>query len=183
MPTLITLLPINSVWEIVKNGQKLTFFNFQAKTVTLTFGQGHPMVYYFEGLSLSYFLATFHNSSVNGVWNIVKNGQKWLFCKFPVNAVTLTEGQGYIILKVPPHATFGPSLITLLQIVSEIMSMLKFVTHRQPDRQTTRQTDGETPEGHYIDSFCLHTWAKNHNSFFLTLEIEHHQKAHLCSNM
>ena len=51
--------------------------------------------------------------------------------------------------KVLPQTTFGPSLVTLLQLVSEISSMFKFGT----DGPTVGRTVGRrTPEGHFIDS-------------------------------
>ena len=39
------------------------------------------------------------------------------------------------------------------------------VCQRQTDGWMDRQTDGQTPEGHYIDSLCLHTWANKVVSF------------------
>ena len=38
---------------------------YKRQTVTLTFGQGHPMSHNFEGLSTGYLLAKFHNSTSN----------------------------------------------------------------------------------------------------------------------
>ena len=67
---------------------------------------------------------------------IVKNG---FFFKFLFSTVTwpkVKTTQGHIILKVSPQATFWPNIITLLWIVSEILSMLKFGTDGLTDRQT-----------------------------------------------
>ena len=61
-------------------------------TVTLTFGQGHQMTHLFEGLHTDYLLVKSHNSTVNSVWDIVKN---YIISKFLVNTMTLTKGQGH----------------------------------------------------------------------------------------
>ena len=54
------------------------------------------MSHRFEVLSPGYLWAISHNSTVNSVWDIVKNIQKWPFSKF----------QGHIIFKVSSQATF-----------------------------------------------------------------------------
>ena len=60
-PSFITLLPINSVW----NNIEMDFFNFQDSTVTLTFGQGHPISHHFEELLTGYLLAKFYTYTFN----------------------------------------------------------------------------------------------------------------------
>ena len=60
---------INSVRDII-NSQKMIFFKFQVNPVNLTFSQGQPMAYNFQGLLTIYLWATFHNSAVNSVRDI-----------------------------------------------------------------------------------------------------------------
>ena len=66
----------------------MDFSEFPVNAVTLTEGQGHPIPHHFKGLPTEYFLANFHNSTVNTI------------------------------------------------IVYEMLSMLKFVTDGQTDGQT-----------------------------------------------
>ena len=44
---------------------KLIFSDFQVKTVTLTFGQVHQRSHLFEGLSIGYLKANFHDFTTN----------------------------------------------------------------------------------------------------------------------
>ena len=65
-----------------------------------------------------------------------------------------------MFLKVLPQTTFGPSLVILVLLVSEILSMFKFRDGRT-DCRTDGRTDGRTPEGHFIDSLHFTREPKN----------------------
>ena len=143
MPTFITLLPMNNVWEIVKNGQKLTFSNFQVKTVTLTFGEGHPMTHQFKGLLLSYLLATSRNSTVNSVWNIIKNCQKRAFLQISSNCCDLDWSSSHPRSRnfkdLPTGHLWVMSHNSTVNSVWDIVNVK--VCHTQTDNQIDRQTD------------------------------------------
>ena len=132
--------------------KKWHFFNFQVKAVTLTFSQGHPMSHHFKFLPPGYLWAMSHNSTLNSVWDIVKNVKKCLFSKFLVNTVTLTEGhpRSYHFEGLPTGAPLANFHNFVENSVRDIANVK--VCHRRMDGQTT--------EGHYIDSLCLHTWTK-----------------------
>ena len=54
----------------------MDIFQIFSKCFDLDQSQGHQMSHNFEGLSTGYLLAKNHNSTVNDVWDIVKNCQK-----------------------------------------------------------------------------------------------------------
>ena len=140
---------VNSVWNIVKNAQKWLFSKFPENTVTLTKGQGHQRSYHFKGSFAGYLSAKSHNSTVNRIWDIVKNCKMeifrflskdfdldpmshpfeglstgYLWAKFHNPFVKVTQCD--IILKVSSHAICLPSFITLLPINS-VWNIVKFV--------------------------------------------------------
>ena len=81
-----------------------------------------------------------------------KNG---FFSKFPMNIVTLNEGKGHPRLHhfegVPtgcPLASYHDFALNSVRVFANVK-----VCHGRTDGRT----DGQTTEGHYIDSLCLHT--------------------------
>ena len=120
--------------------------------MTLTLGRGPHLLHHFKGLVTKYLWVKFHNSTVNSVRDI---SQSSIFQYFKVTLWPwpwVKVNTNSMVWKVLPQSTLGPSFITLLLVVSEILSMFEFVT--------SGRTDGRrTPEGHYIDSLCWHTWA------------------------
>ena len=63
-PGFITILSINSVWDIVKNYHKWIFPDFQVNLWPWKIiSQGHPISNHFEGIPTGYLLVKFHNST------------------------------------------------------------------------------------------------------------------------
>ena len=78
------------------------------------------------------------------------------FCPdFQGHPVTLTFPK-YMLWKVLPQTTFGPSLVTLVLLVSEILSMFKF-----RDGLSDGRSDGRTDAGgSFYRLTPFHTWAQ-----------------------
>ena len=112
---------------------KFNFSTFQGHPVTLTLGRGPHLLHHFKGLVTKYLWVKFHNSTVNSVRDISQSSifQYFKVTLWPWPWVKVITNS--MVWKVLPQSTLGPSFITLLLVVSEILSMFEFVTSRRSD--------------------------------------------------
>ena len=152
----------------------MAFFQSSSKY----FGQGHPRSHHFKSLPTGYLWAKSHNFTVNSVWDIVNvkvchtqthrqtgrqtDGQTpeghyidSLCLHTWAKNCDFVEDQGNWMLHnfedLPTGYLLAKSHNFTVHSVRDIVNVKVCHTH----------TDGQTPEGHYIDSLCLHTAAKN----------------------
>ena len=79
-----------------RNDHKWIFYNFQEKTVTLTFCQGHPVSHYFKIFQEATFWPSFITIlTIVFEIHVLSKLSKMDFINFQVKTVPLIKGQGH----------------------------------------------------------------------------------------